>query len=179
MEDRPTTGAPLFGGPAWTYHPGVGRYVFTLFSPQQPDLNWQNPALRRAVYDMMRWWLDRGVRGFRMDVIDLIGKDIDRDLIAEGPCLHGFLQEMHREVLAGRDVVTVGESWNVTTDSALLYCGRGRGNWTCCSSSSTSSLAGTRSMASGAPIRWIWWVSRRSGPTGNGRWRGTAGTRCF
>jgi len=116
-----------FGGPVWTFVPEVGRYVFTLFSPQQPDLNWQNPALRRAVHDMMRWWLDRGVRGFRMDVIDLIGKDIDRDLIAEGPYLHGFLQEMHREVLAGRDVVTVGESWNVSRDTALLYCGRDRG----------------------------------------------------
>ena len=97
-----------FGGPVWTYHPGVGRYAFTLFSPQQPDLNWQNPALRRAIYDMMRWWLDRGVRGFRMDVIDLIGKDIDRDLIAEGPYLHGFLQEMHREVLVGRAVLVGG-----------------------------------------------------------------------
>lgn len=116
-----------FGGPVWTYHPQVGRYAFTLFSPQQPDLNWQNPALRQAVYAMMRWWLDRGVRGFRMDVIDLIGKDIDRDLIPEGPYLHGFLQEMHREVLAGRDVVTVGESWNVSRETALLYCGRDRG----------------------------------------------------
>ncbi|WP_103174334.1 alpha-glucosidase [Paracoccus sp. SY] len=116
-----------FGGPVWTFYPEVGRYVFNLFSPQQPDLNWQNPALRQAVYDMMRWWLDRGVRGFRMDVIDLIGKDIDRDLITEGPYLHDFLQEMHREVLAGRDVVTVGESWNVTKETALLYCGRDRG----------------------------------------------------
>ena len=116
-----------FGGPVWTFYPQVGRYAFTLFSPQQPDLNWQNPALRQAVYAMMRWWLDRGVRGFRMDVIDLIGKDIDRDLIPEGPYLHGFLQEMHREVLAGRDVVTVGESWNVSKETALLYCGRDRG----------------------------------------------------
>lgn len=115
-----------FGGPVWTFHPAVGRYAFNLFSPQQPDLNWQNPALREAIYDMMRWWLDRGVRGFRMDVIDLIGKDIDRDLITEGPYLHGFLQEMHREVLAGRDAVTVGESWNVTPETALLYCGRDR-----------------------------------------------------
>lgn len=115
-----------FGGPVWTFHPAVGRYAFNLFSPQQPDLNWQNPALRQAIYDMMRWWLDRGVRGFRMDVIDLIGKDIDRNLITEGPYLHGFLQEMHREVLAGRDAVTVGESWNVTPQTALLYCGRDR-----------------------------------------------------
>ena len=115
-----------FGGPVWTFYPAVGRYAFTLFSPQQPDLNWQNPALRKAVYAMMRWWLDRGVRGFRMDVIDLIGKDIDRDLITEGPYLHDFLQEMHCEVLAGRDVVTVGESWNVTKETALLYCGRDR-----------------------------------------------------
>ena len=116
-----------FGGPAWTWVEGVGQYYFHYFSPAQPDLNWQNPALRAEVYDMMRWWLDRGIAGFRMDVISLIGKDIDARIYEEGPDLHRFLQEMHREVLAGRDIVTIGESWSVSLETGLLYCGRDRG----------------------------------------------------
>ncbi|MGR3757510.1 MAG: glycoside hydrolase family 13 protein [Tranquillimonas sp.] len=115
-----------FGGPAWTLAPETGQYYFNLFSPQQPDLNWKNPALRHEVYDMMRWWLDKGIAGFRMDVIDLIGKDVETGQIEQGPHLHTWLQEMHREVLAGRDIVTIGESWNVTTGTALLFCGRER-----------------------------------------------------
>lgn len=115
-----------FGGSAWTYVPEVGQYYLGHFSPHQPDLNWQNPALRREVYDMMNWWFDRGIAGFRMDVIDLIGKDVDAGIYEDGPYLHGFLQDMHRETLAGRDIVTVGESWSVRTDNALLYCGRDR-----------------------------------------------------
>ncbi|MHA6345475.1 glycoside hydrolase family 13 protein [Roseivivax sp. CAU 1761] len=116
-----------FGGPAWTYVAEVGRYYFHYFSPAQPDLNWQNPALRAEVYDLMRWWLDRGIAGFRMDVISLIGKDVDARIYEEAPDLHPFLQEMHREVLAGRDVVTIGESWSVSPETGLLYCGRDRG----------------------------------------------------
>ncbi|SFD88397.1 glycoside hydrolase family 13 protein [Roseivivax sediminis] len=116
-----------FGGPAWTFAPEVGRYYLGFFSPAQPDLNWQNPALRREIYDMMNWWFDRGIAGFRMDVISLIGKDVDAGLFEEGPDLHPFLQEMHRETFAGRDVVTIGESWSVSPETAPLYCGRDRG----------------------------------------------------
>jgi oligo-1,6-glucosidase len=115
-----------FGGPAWTFVPEIGKYYFHFFSPDQPDLDWRNPAVRAEVYRLMNWWLDRGIAGFRMDVIDLIGKDVDAGVYAEGPYLHGFLQEMHRETLAGRDVVTVGESWSVSPETALLYCGRER-----------------------------------------------------
>ena len=115
-----------FGGSAWTFVPETGRYYLHLFSPAQPDLNWQNPALRAEIHDMMRWWLDRGIAGFRMDVISLIGKDVDGGIDEEGPDLHPFLQEMHREVLAGRDIVTIGESWSVSPATALLYCGRDR-----------------------------------------------------
>ncbi|WP_108260359.1 glycoside hydrolase family 13 protein [Mangrovicoccus ximenensis] len=115
-----------FGGSAWTYVPETGRWYLGYFSPGQPDLNWQNPELRREIHDMMRWWLDRGIAGFRMDVISLIGKDVDAGIFEEGPHLHGFLQEMHREVLAGRDLLAIGESWSVSRDTALLYCGRGR-----------------------------------------------------
>ncbi|KAF0676082.1 alpha-glucosidase [Profundibacterium mesophilum] len=123
----PDAASAAFGGPAWTYVEEVGQYYYHHFSPAQPDLNWQNPALREEIYDMMRWWLDRGIAGFRMDVISLIGKDVDAGLYEEGPDLHKFLQEMHREVLDGRDIVTIGESWSVSPETGLLYCGRDRG----------------------------------------------------
>lgn len=129
---RPGTIAPpddlqsSFGGPAWTYVPELGKHYLHLFAKEQPDLNWSNPALRAEIYKMMNWWLDRGIAGFRMDVIDLIGKDIDAGVIAEGPKLHDYLQEMHRETLARRDVVTVGESWTVTPETGPLYCGGNR-----------------------------------------------------
>lgn len=116
-----------FGGSAWAWHEPTGQYYLHLFDRKQPDLNWENPALRAAVYSMMYWWFDRGIAGFRMDVIDLIGKDVDAGIIADGPRLHEFIQEMHRETLAGRDVVTVGEAWSANTQSALLYSGRDRG----------------------------------------------------
>ena len=115
-----------FGGSAWTFVPSVGKYYFGFFSPSQPDFNWQNPALRADIYEMMNWWLDRGIGGFRMDVISLIGKDVDARVYEEGPDLHAFLQEMHRETLAGRDVMTIGESWSVSPDTAPLYCGQDR-----------------------------------------------------
>lgn len=116
----------FFGGPAWTLDENTGQYYLHLFDRKQPDLNWENGAMRQEIWKMMNWWLDRGVAGFRMDVIDLIGKEIDRGIIADGPRLHEYLQEMHRETLAGRDVVTVGEAWSATTENALLYSGADR-----------------------------------------------------
>jgi oligo-1,6-glucosidase len=117
----------FFGGPAWTLSEETGQYYFHLFAPGQPDLNWQNPALRAEIHAMMNRWLDKGIAGFRMDVIDLIGKDPDRKIGFDGPDLHRFLQEMHRATLAGRDVVTIGECWSATPETALLYSGRARG----------------------------------------------------
>ena len=116
-----------FGGPAWTLDPVTGQYYFHQFAPEQPDLNWTNPEVRAEIYRMMNWWLERGIAGFRMDVINLIAKEPDRGITADGPKLHDYLQEMHRETLAGRDVLTVGESWSATPASALLYSGRDRG----------------------------------------------------
>ena len=115
-----------FGGPAWTLDPVTGQYWFHQFAPEQPDLNWGNPELRADIYRMMNWWLDRGIAGFRMDVINLIAKEPDRGITADGPKLHDYIQEMHRETLAGRDVMTVGESWSATPATALLYSGRDR-----------------------------------------------------
>ncbi|MEF0942469.1 glycoside hydrolase family 13 protein [Rhizobium sp. BR 362] len=117
----------VFGGPAWTFEAATGQYFFHQFSHRQPDLNWHNPSVRQEIYKMMNWWLDRGIAGFRMDVIDRIAKDVDRGITADGPCLHDYLQEMHRETLSGRDVLTVGEAWSATPGSALLYSGSQRG----------------------------------------------------
>jgi oligo-1,6-glucosidase len=110
-----------FGGSAWTKDAVSGDFYFHLFAPQQPDLNWANPAMRADIYRMMNWWLDRGVSGFRMDVIDLIGKDAARGITSNGPRLHDYLQEMNRATFAGRNTVTVGETWSATPDVALLY----------------------------------------------------------
>ncbi|MBT9369805.1 alpha-glucosidase [Rhizobium sp. CSW-27] len=119
--------ASHFGGSAWEFHAPTGQYYLHLFSRRQPDLNWENPKVRAEVYRMMNWWLDRGIAGFRMDVIDLIGKQVDAKITSDGPHLHDYLQDMHRETLAHRDVLTVGETWSVTPSSALLYSGRERG----------------------------------------------------
>ena len=121
-----------FSGPAWTLDERTGEYYLHLFAKQQPDLNWENPEVRRAVYRMMNWWLDRGVDGFRMDVINFIAKRLDLvDKNPElsgphspmGPQIHDYLQEMHREVFAGRrgDHLTVGEMPGVSVEDALLF----------------------------------------------------------
>lgn len=116
----------VFGGPAWRFDDQTGQYYFHQFSRRQPDLNWANPELRAEIYAMMNWWLERGIAGFRMDVIDLIGKEVDKGITAEGPHLHDYLKEMHRETFGGRTVLTVGEAWSATPGSALLYSGRDR-----------------------------------------------------
>ncbi|GJF31107.1 glucohydrolase [Kitasatospora sp. NE20-6] len=134
----PNNWGSFFSGPAWTYDEAGGAYYLHLFSSRQPDLNWEEPAMRHAVYAMMRWWLERGVDGFRMDVVNLISKDPalpDGPLRGDGPqgdgspsyvCgprVHDHLQEMHREVFAhhpGR-LLTVGEMPGVTVEQARLF----------------------------------------------------------
>ncbi|RMI12963.1 glycoside hydrolase family 13 protein [Cellulomonas triticagri] len=134
---EPTNWHSFFSGSTWEPDAATGEYYLHLFSRKQPDLNWENPEVRQAVYAMMRWWLDRGVDGFRMDVINLISKDTtlpDGPVLAgvwgdgsghytDGPRVHEYLQEMHREVFAGRDaaLLTVGETPGVTLDEAVLY----------------------------------------------------------
>ncbi|MDM9627757.1 alpha-glucosidase [Rhizobium sp. S152] len=119
--------ASSFGGPAWSLDPESGEYYLHLFSRRQPDLNWENPKVRAEIYKMMNWWLKRGISGFRMDVIDYIGKQIDQSVITDGAHLHDYLQEMNRETFGSRNVLTVGETWSATPGSALLYSGRDRG----------------------------------------------------
>ena len=110
-----------FGGPAWEWVPQVQQYYFHQFSVRQPDLNWENPKLRREIYDMINWWIAKGVGGFRLDVIDQIAKEPDKGITNNGPRLHEFLRELSRETFQKADLVTVGEAWGATTELAMLY----------------------------------------------------------
>lgn len=128
----PTNWLSTFGGPAWEYDEATGEYYLHIFSRKQPDLNWENERVRREIYAMMRWWLERGIDGFRMDVINVISKptrfvDAPPEKLlksAEHACVHGprlleFLGEMRREALAGFDTLTVGETPGVTPEIAV------------------------------------------------------------
>ena len=110
-----------FGGPAWEWVPELGQYYFHQFSVKQPDLNWENPKLRREIYDMILWWMDKGVGGFRLDVIDQIAKEPDLKITNNGPRLHEFIQELSRETFQKGDLITVGEAWGANTENAKLY----------------------------------------------------------
>ena len=111
----------VFGGSAWEYVPELGQWYFHQFAPEQPDLNWDNPALRQDLYDVLRFWVDKGVAGFRLDVIDQIAKDPDRGITINGPRLHEFFREMSREALREEGLVTVGEAWGADPQRAKLY----------------------------------------------------------
>ena len=110
-----------FGGSAWTWVPEVGQYYFHQFSVKQPDLNWDNPALRQELYKAIRFWMDKGVGGFRLDVIDQIAKDPDLKITSNGPMLHAYLRELNANTFGGTDLVTVGEAWGATVQNAPIY----------------------------------------------------------
>ena len=111
----------VFGGPAWTYVPELKQYYFHQFAPEQPDLNWENPKVRREIYDIMRYWVDKGVEGFRLDVVDQIGKDPELQVTGNGPRLHEYLREMSREAFLEEGLVVVGEAWGADVERAKLY----------------------------------------------------------
>lgn len=110
-----------FGGSAWEYSEETGQYYLHFYSKKQPDLNWENPAMRACIWAMMNYWSDLGICGFRMDVIDLIGKVPDEKIKENGPWLHEYLQEMNRETLRGKDLLTVGECWGATPEIGRMY----------------------------------------------------------
>ena len=110
-----------FGGPAWTYVPELGQYYFHQFAPEQPDLNWENPKVRQEIYDIMRFWVDKGVEGFRLDVVDQIGKDPELHVTGNGPRLHEYLQEMSQKAFLEEGLVVVGEAWGADVERAKLY----------------------------------------------------------
>ena len=122
-ERLPNDMRSCFGGPAWTWVPEIHQYYFHQFAPEQPDLNWENPSLRRELYDMILWWMEQGVEGFRLDVIDQIAKEPDRYITANGPRLHEYLRELSRETFQKRKgcLVTVGEAWGADTERAKAY----------------------------------------------------------
>ncbi|WP_018924276.1 glycoside hydrolase family 13 protein [Salsuginibacillus kocurii] len=133
---QPNNWASNFSGPAWEYDEQTDMYYLHLFSKKQPDLNWENPELRQDVYKMMKWWLDKGVAGFRMDVINLISKDQSfpdgelaegevyaspMPMTANGPRIHEFLREMNEQVLSQYDILTVGEMPGVDVEEVKRY----------------------------------------------------------
>lgn len=131
---EPNNWGSCFSGPAWKYDEKTDMYYLHLFSKKQPDLNWDNPKVRQEVFDMMNWWLDKGVDGFRMDVISLISKKPDLpdgpvgingyasfNEPANGPHVHEYLQEMREKVLNNADTITVGECSGVTLEEAKKY----------------------------------------------------------
>lgn len=128
---EPNRTGSIFSGPAWEFDPLTKQYYLHMFAKQQPDLNWENPDVRSAVFDVMRWWLDKGIDGFRMDVINFISKQPEL-LVSDGgagassingPKVCEYLDEMRREVLSKYDIMTVGETPGVTPEDAIKYCG--------------------------------------------------------
>ena len=130
----PNNWGSCFSGPAWEYDKTTDMYFLHLFSKKQPDLNWDNPAVRQDVFDMMNWWLKKGVDGFRMDVISLISKEPglpDKEpgingyatfnVSANGPHVHEYLQEMRQKALNNADTITVGECSGVTLEEEKKY----------------------------------------------------------
>lgn len=111
----------IFGGSAWQWDEENQQYYFHLFSKRQPDLNWENSALHDKVFDMMNWWIDQGIGGFRLDVIDLIGKEIDKGITGNGERLHPLLNKMNKATFGDKDLLTVGETWGATPEIAKLY----------------------------------------------------------
>ncbi len=131
--EPPNNWESFFTGSAWQFDEKSGQYYLHLFSPKQPDLNWENPDVRREIYKIMRWWLDKGIKGIRLDAVDLISKPevyLDgkeemkikgMELWANGPKLHAYLQEMNEAVFSRYDIVTVGETSFADTEKAIIF----------------------------------------------------------
>ncbi|OCH27556.1 glucohydrolase [Aliivibrio fischeri] len=119
--EAPSDIGSIFGGSAWQWDEDNQQYYFHLFSKRQPDLNWENPEVHQKVFDMMNWWIDQGIGGFRLDVIDLIGKEVDKKITGDGERLHPLLQKMNQATFGDKDLLTVGETWGATPESAQLY----------------------------------------------------------
>jgi glycosidase len=119
--DQPSELRSIFGGSAWQYDSQTEQYYCHLFADAQPDLNWENPQVAKEIHQMINWWTAQGVAGFRLDVIDLIGKQIDQGITENGPRLHPLLQQMHQACFKDKALVTVGETWGATPELAKLY----------------------------------------------------------
>jgi oligo-1,6-glucosidase len=135
---EPNNWQSVFSGPAWEYDERTGEYFLHLFTKRQPDLNWENDKVRNEIYDMMNWWFDKGIDGFRMDVINLISKYpglpefdytipmLENKTFFNGPRLHEFIQEMNRNCMQKHDVMTVGECGWMTVEEGKKLIGKER-----------------------------------------------------
>ncbi|ARU90949.1 glycosyl hydrolase, family 13 [Spiroplasma clarkii] len=119
--DQPDEKKSIFGGSAWTYDSTTKQYYFHQFAKEQPDLNWENPKLRSEISAMIKWWVDFGVKGFRLDVIDLIGKEVDKKIYSNGPNLHQFIKDLRAESWNSAEFLTVGECWGASIDDGIKY----------------------------------------------------------
>lgn len=111
----------VFGGSAWEWVPSLGQYYFHQFAVKQPDLNWENPKVRQEIYQMVQWWMEKGVEGFRLDVIDQIAKEPDKGITINGPRLHEYFRELSRETFQKGNLITVGEAWGADVERAKQY----------------------------------------------------------
>ena len=136
----PNNWGSIFGGSAWQHDPLTDEYYLHLFTKKQPDLNWENPKVREGVKDILKFWLDKGIDGFRMDVITCISKDISfpdttlddfnsviEQVYANGPKVHEYINEMYESVIKNYDVMTVGEGPGISPEISLDYIGADRG----------------------------------------------------
>lgn len=120
-DEVPNDMKSCFGGSAWTWVPHLKQYYFHQFAEAQPDLNWENPAVRQELYKMIRFWVDKGIGGFRLDVIDQIAKNPELKITSNGPRLHEFLRELSAQAFIEEGLVTVGEAWGADVERAKLY----------------------------------------------------------
>jgi len=111
----------VFFGSAWTLDEESDAYYLHMFAESQPDLNWHNEAVRKEIYTMINWWLEKGINGFRIDVVDYIAKNIEQKIITDGPLLHDYIREMTQHTFSNYDVMTVGETWGANTQKAIQY----------------------------------------------------------
>ncbi len=109
------------GGPSWKYIPELDKLYFHHFHPKQPDLNWENRQMRQEIYDMINWWIDKGVGGFRLDVIDCLAKDIDNSQMVVYPDIHEIIKELSEQCFKGTDILTVGEVHSANVEEAKIW----------------------------------------------------------
>ncbi len=121
FRDEPTDIGSFFGGNAWAYSDKLKKYYFRLFDTTQPDLNWSNKEVREDIYKMVNYWIDKGVEGFRLDVIDLIGKDPDNFIIGKGEMFYEYLRELNENTFTHR-LLTVGECWGSSLAESKRMC---------------------------------------------------------
>ncbi|NIZ19877.1 alpha-glucosidase [Entomospira culicis] len=122
FSDRPTTATSVFGGSAWNFVPELNKYYFCLFDKTQADLNWDNPEVRQEIYKMVNYWIDLGVQGFRLDVIDSISKDLNNNIVSRGPRFIEYLSELSDQTFQDK-ILTVGECWNPPLEQMYAMCG--------------------------------------------------------